>query len=103
MAMRGVQGKEDGAMILRLKEDPRIDNLRSYPVDIVEKLRALLVAGAEACPDPRRKQFYDVQNGSRTFYIHISPTGRVWLLATWVKECQPIAAAKDVVLEEARV
>jgi len=90
-------------MLLRLKEDPRIDNLRSYPTDIVEKLRALLVAGAQAYPDPRRKQFYDVENGSRIFYIHLSPTGKVWLLATWLKHSQPMAAAKDAALDQARV
>ncbi len=90
-------------MLLRLKEDPRIDNLRNYPADLVEKLRALLVAGAQASPDPRRKQFYDVANGSRVFYIHLSPTGNVWLLATWVKQCPPMAAANDAALDEARV
>ena len=90
-------------MLLRLKEDPRIDNLRSYPTDIVEKLRALLVAGAQAYPDPRRKQFYDVENGSRIFYIHLSPTGKVWLLATWVKQCPPLAVAHNAAPDQARV
>jgi streptogramin lyase len=101
--MSGVWGEKEGTMLLRLKEDPKIDNLRSYPADIVEKLRALLAAGAQAYPDPRRKRFYDVQNGSRMFYIHLSPTGKVWLLATWVKECQPLAAANDAALDETRV
>ena len=101
--MSGVWGEKEGAMVLRLKEDPRIDNLRNYPADLVEKLRALLVAGAEAYPDPRRKQFYDVANGSRIFYIHLSPTGKVWLLATWLKQSPYTAVANAAALDEARV
>jgi hypothetical protein len=98
MGMSGVCKEKEGAMVLRLMEEPRIDNLRNYPADLVEKLRALLVAGAQAYPDPSRKQFYDLENGSRMFYIHLSPTGKVWLLATWVKECQPMAVANNAAL-----
>jgi hypothetical protein len=100
--MSGVWGEKEGAMILRLKEDPRIDNLRNYPADLVEKLRALLVAGAEASPDLRRKQFYDVENGSRVFYIHLSPTGKVWLLATWLKQSAYTAVA-NAARDKARI
>jgi hypothetical protein len=90
-------GERGGAMLLHLSDNPRIDNLRNYPSDVVEKLRELLVAGAKAYPDPRRKEFYDVENGARMFYIHLSPSGNVWLLATWLKECQQ-AAAHDAAL-----
>ena len=72
-------------MILRLNGSTRIDNLRNYPSEIVEKLRALLSAGAVAYPDPRRDAFYDVENGSRMFYVHLRPSGKVWLLASWQK------------------
>jgi len=96
--MTAVRGEKEGTMVLRVRENPEIDNLRNYPADIVEKLRALLVAGAQVYPDPRRKEFYDVANGSRMFYIHLSPTGEVWLLATWVKACQQMAAANDALV-----
>ncbi len=79
-------------MILRLNGNTRIDNLRNYPPEVVEKLRALLNAGADAKPDPRRQNFYDVANGVRMFYIHLSPRGSVWLLASWLKPVQPSAA-----------
>jgi hypothetical protein len=102
MGMSGVCREKEGAMVLRLMEEPRIDNLRNYPADVVEKLRALLVAGAEAYPDPRRKQFYDLQNGSRIFYIHLSPTGKVWLLATWLKQ-SPYTAVANAARDKARV
>jgi hypothetical protein len=98
-----VYGERGGAMLLHLSGNPRIDNLRNYPADVVEKLRELLVAGAKAYPDPRRKKFYDVENGARMFYIHLSPTGNVWLLATWLKECQEAAAARDAALTAARL
>ena len=73
-------------MILRLNGDTRIEDLRNHSAEVIEKLRGLLAAGAKAYPDPHRKDFYDVENGSRWFYIHMAPTGNVWLLATWLKE-----------------
>jgi hypothetical protein len=73
-------------MRLRLEKTPTIDNLQHYPVGTVEKLRGLLTAGAEARPDPHRKNFYDVENGSETFYIHIAPSGKVLLLAKWATQ-----------------
>ena len=78
-------------MTFRLSGDTRIDNVRNYPPEVVEKLRALLAAGAEVMPDPHRKNFYDVENCTRTFYIHVGPGGRVWLLASWLKK-RPVRA-----------
>jgi hypothetical protein len=72
----------------------KIDNLGRFPSEIVDKLRELLAQGAEALPDPRRKGFYDVLNGNRVFFIHVSPvSGNVMLLASWLKE-QAAAAAQ---------
>lgn len=74
-------------MVLRLTEPLRIDNLRNHPVEMVEQLRALLGAGASAHADPHRQHFYELENGSRVFYIHVSPHGdKVLLLATWSKD-----------------
>ena len=81
-------------MILRLDTRPAIDNLRNYPSDIIERLGAVLRSGAVATPDPRRKDFYDVIDGERVFFIHISPvSGKVWLLATWQAEASAQMAA----------
>jgi streptogramin lyase len=85
MATDGNAPVKGGAMILKLNGNTRIDNLRNHPAEVVEKLRALLSHGAHAYPDPHRQNFYDVENGSRTFYVHIAPTGNVWLLASWLK------------------
>lgn len=74
-------------MVLRMNGTPKIEDLREHPAELVEKLSALLVAGARATPDPRRKNFYELENCSRVFYIHISPyNGKVYLLGTWEKE-----------------
>lgn len=80
-------------MILRLEGKAsetgrlKIENLRHYPNDLVEKLRGLLLTGTEARPDPSRKGFYDVYNGTRVFFIHVSPvSGSVLFLASWLKE-----------------
>jgi len=65
----------------------KIENLHDYPVELVERLRGLLLTGTEARPDPRRRGFYDVHNGTRVFFIHVSPvSGKVMLLAIWRKE-----------------
>lgn len=85
--------KQGDDMILRLNGETRIDNLRNYPAEVVEKLRALLSAGANAEPDPHRENFYDITNGVRKFYIHLSPRGSVWLLSSWLKPVQ--APAQD--------
>lgn len=86
-------------MVLRIPENLTIDNLRHYPAETVEKLRALLAAGAVAQADPRRQNFYELANGSRVFYIHLShlsPRGnKVMLLATWLKE-EPAAAPSEL-------
>ena len=90
-------------MILRLNgKDTRngrltIENLRNYPAEMVEKLRGLLLSGVEAHADPRRKGFYDVHNGTRVFFIHVSPvSGNVMLLASWPKELERAAEAVHV-------
>lgn len=72
-------------MVLQLTEPQLVvEDAYAHPAEAVENLRALLVAGAVAMPDPRRKNFYEVQNGSKVYYVHRSPaTGRVLLLGIW--------------------
>lgn len=74
-------------MFLRLNDKRKIDNLRNYPAAEVEKLRRLLAAGAPAQLDRHRKDFYEVENCSQVFYVHVSPNnGTVMLLAIWRKD-----------------
>ena len=73
-------------MILKMNGPLRIENLRHYPVETVDRVRCLLESGASASPDARRKNFYDLEDGDRAFFIHVSSTGSVLLLATWSRE-----------------
>lgn len=71
-------------MVLRLNNDLVIENLGHYPAENVEKLRAMLAAGALAHADQRRENFYEIENGARVYWIHVSPvSGHVVLLAVW--------------------
>jgi hypothetical protein len=69
-----------------MKQLPGVDNLRNYPAEHIKELEELLLSGVAALPDPKRKGFYDLESRERTFFIQISSiTGRVVLLATWVR------------------
>jgi hypothetical protein len=71
-------------MLLRMTNDPAIKNLRNHSLETVEELRGLLNRGATASLDPRRKNIYELDGGSRVFYIFVSPTTqKVTLLAVW--------------------
>jgi len=87
-------------MILKLNGPLRIDNLRRHPAEMVARLCSLLAAGAVATPDPHRNGFYDLEDGKRIFYVHLSPTGTVLLLATWLEEGAPAAALRKAPLAE---
>ena len=74
-------------MFLRMEQLPGIDNLRNYPAGVIRQLEELLLSGVSALPDPKRKHFYNLEtHDGRTFFIQISSiTGRVVLLATWLR------------------
>jgi hypothetical protein len=81
-------------MFLRMKQLPGVENLRNYPAEVIKGLEELLLSGGSALPDPKRKGFYDLENHERTFFIQISSvTGRVLLLATWLRTKRAIAQA----------
>jgi hypothetical protein len=81
-------------MLLRMKQLPGVDNRRNYPAEIIKGLEELLLSGGSALPDPKREGFYDLENHERTFFIQISPiTGRVALLATWLRPKWSVAVA----------
>jgi hypothetical protein len=83
-------------MILKLNGRPVVENLWNHPQSLVERLRALLAEGAVARPDRHRKGFYDVRDGTRVFFIHISPvSGKVMLLATWVDQSAAMPPPAD--------
>jgi hypothetical protein len=71
-------------MVLRLNNNLTIENPIRVPAESVERLRLLLSSGATAHVDAHRENFYEIENGGRVFWIHVSPiSGHVVLLATW--------------------
>jgi hypothetical protein len=81
-------------MFLQMKQVSGVNNLRNYPAENVKELEELLLSGVSAAPDSKRKDFYDLTNHERTFFVHISfITGRVVLLATWLRTPRAIAQA----------
>ncbi len=81
-----------GDMVLQLSGKIVIENLRNYPAETVQKLRDRLTAGGEARPEPRRQGFYDLEIDSQVFYIHLTPKGKVLLLAVWARDKRPTTA-----------
>ncbi len=80
-------------MLSGYRFDLPIENLRNYPAEVLAELRQLLTNGSAAVPDPRRKDFYELEGETRGFYIHVSPiTGRVLLLGSWLKREAPTGA-----------
>ena len=74
-------------MKLRLEKGLIIDNVRNHSPETVEKLRDLLITGAPARLDPHRKNFYELENCSKVYYIHLSPANnKVMFLAVWDKD-----------------
>ncbi len=89
-------------MFLKMNGSVRIDNLRRCPSERVESLRCALVAGVIAAADPHRRNFYDVEGEDNIFYIDLSPTGTVLLLACWRKEPAHQTIPREAPLPEDR-
>lgn len=85
-------------MLLKLNEPVHIEDMQQYPAEYARRLRDLLLRGAPATADPARKDFFDVEDAFRVFYIHICPSGKVLMLAVWPKEGAPLHARQDAQL-----
>jgi hypothetical protein len=74
-------------MVMALEREMQIEDLRNHPVETIKMLRNLLFSGAKVTPDPKRADFYELEDAGVVYYIHISPTsGKILLLATWPSE-----------------
>jgi hypothetical protein len=81
-------------MVMALERELQIEDLRNHPIERVKMLRDLLLNGSRVTPDPKRSGFYEVEDASTVYYIHVSPiTGKVLLLATWPSESARSAEA----------
>jgi len=74
-------------MVLRLTNELVVKDLRNHPAATVERLRTLLAAGGTAQADPKRENFYELEDENQVYYLYVYPRGtKVLLLATWQKE-----------------
>ncbi|HLI29511.1 MAG TPA: hypothetical protein VKV79_00245 [Terriglobia bacterium] len=87
-------------MVLKLNGEVAIEDLWGRSPGSADELRALLSRGAFATTDPHRSRFYEIDSVSRSFYVHICPSGKVLLLAVWPKQqSEPVAHASNRPLE----
>ena len=72
------------AMRMNFGEVLDIKDLGKHSAVTVIRLGIVLAGTVNVTPDPKRKNFYEVEGGSAVYYIYVSPiTGTISLIATW--------------------
>jgi hypothetical protein len=73
-------------MRLNFGEVLMIEDLGNHSAATVIGLGILLAGTVNVTPDPKRKDSYEVEDGSTVYYIHVSPvSGTIFFLAEWEK------------------
>ncbi len=91
-ANRGAKGLEP--MRMNFGEVLTIEDLGNHPVATVVGQGILLADTVNVTPDLKRKGFYEVEDRSSVYYIHVSPvSGTIYFLATWEKTATSRAQA----------
>ena len=73
-----------------------IKDLGKHSAVTVIRLGIVLAGAANVTPDPKRKNFYEVEGGSTVYYIYVSPvTGAISLIATW-KNIAPVVPQLEI-------
>jgi hypothetical protein len=83
-------------MVMRWESDVQIQDIRNHPPELLRGLESLLLGGASLTPDPRHPGFFEVQNDTLVYYVHVVPGSRkVLLLAAWseVGALEPVCGA----------
>jgi hypothetical protein len=71
----------------------QIEAPRDHSLEVQERLRQLLDGGAPARLDPKRPDFYEIEDDTHVFYVHVvKASGKVTLLAVWDREPQSVDA-----------
>jgi hypothetical protein len=80
---------QGGVMVMRWENDVRVEDMRNHPQELVRRLETLLLRGAKLIPDPKHPGFFEIQNDTQVYYVHIVPnSGKVLLLATWMQDAE---------------
>jgi hypothetical protein len=78
-------------MRMNLGEVFEIRDLGKHSAVTVICLGIVLAGTVNVTPDSKRKNCYEVEEGSTIYYIYVSPvTGTIYLIATWKNIAQPI-------------
>jgi len=86
-------------MHMNFAEVIEIEDLGKHPAATVVNLGILLAGSVNATPDPKRKHFYEIQDGttsssgfgSTVYYIYVSPfSGKIFLIASWKNILPPM-------------
>ena len=81
----------DGIMILT-EPALQIETPRNHSAETQDRLRKLLDSGAPARPDPKRPDFFEIEDDARVFYVHVAKaSGKVTLLAVWDRAAESAA------------
>jgi hypothetical protein len=77
------------AMRMNFGEVLDIKDLGKHCAATVIRLGIVLAGTVNVTPDPKRKNFYEVEGGSAVYYIYVSPvTQTISLIATWKNMAQ---------------
>ena len=84
-------------MKMNFGEILEIKDLGKHGAASVVRLGILLAGTVNATPDPKRKNFYEVEGGGTVYYIHVSPvSGTIFLLASWRNAAMPPAPRLEI-------
>lgn len=78
-------------MVATIEPELQIEAPRNHSPETQERLRQLLDSGAPARPDPKRPDFFEIEDRTQVFYVHVAKaSGKVTLLAVWDREAEPV-------------
>ena len=61
-----------------------IEDLGRHSAGTVIRLGIVLAGTVNVTPDPKRKNFYELKEGTTSYYIYVSPvTATISLIASW--------------------
>ena len=71
-------------MVMRWEQNVQVQDMRNHPPELVRGLETLLMRGTSLTPDPRHPGFFEIQDGTQVYYVHVVPeSGKVLFLAAW--------------------
>ena len=76
-------------MVVTTEPVPQIEAPRNHSRETQERLRHLLDSAVPALPDPKRPDFFEIEDHTQVFYVHVAKaSGKVTLLAVWNRDAE---------------